>query len=580
MANRYWIGNGGNWNDTAHWSESSGGTGGASEPTGNDDVYFDANSFNLDGQVVNLKNGAGNNISYCRNFDWRGVTHNPALNFTGLLYASRSDLYIYGSMFLVSGMSITDSTAVGFNSIFLLAVFEEVLSTGNLDIPVAIYIEGEGSIWHQNGDLKMKEGSFNIGKYNQLGRPVVTYNTENYAITMSGHHLNIYQNGKLNLGSSILTINGTSLYDVIDIWEGGIFDMGSSTVNIVYENQPENNDYMEMLFEDGSVVIGGTSTINITGTTPDGVYIENENEEAVSLYNLNVSGKFWLGGNFNFESVVLNPGSESLWYPMGPDPMYVNTNRFSAIGTLANPIYLVDEQYDYNNPPDPAVVINLIVPSGTVAARYAYIRANTASGGANFYAFDSHDLGDNSGWLWYAPGPAYIKEGDPFSTGIYTLGRYSKNYPSILDLTYPISEDTLEGVEVGAVLVVGNDFYVSWKRVVDGVETYGIDKIDYSAKYTGAYLETRVITGNRDEFGSFRKFLFGYSDLPTGTNFTFKISKDYGENWLTLNTRQDSKRKIIYSDDGMESTVLQLRIQATVNGNQTPSLEEGKVIVE
>ena len=37
----YWIGNGGNWTDPAHWSLSSGGAAGACIPTLNDDVVFD-----------------------------------------------------------------------------------------------------------------------------------------------------------------------------------------------------------------------------------------------------------------------------------------------------------------------------------------------------------------------------------------------------------------------------------------------------------------------------------------------------------------------------------------------------------
>jgi len=45
MADRYWVGGSGNWSDTAHWSTSSGGSGGASLPDGlSDRVFFDANS--------------------------------------------------------------------------------------------------------------------------------------------------------------------------------------------------------------------------------------------------------------------------------------------------------------------------------------------------------------------------------------------------------------------------------------------------------------------------------------------------------------------------------------------------------
>lgn len=44
MANRFWRGGAGNWNDTAHWSTTSGGAGGASVPGTSDAAIFDQNS--------------------------------------------------------------------------------------------------------------------------------------------------------------------------------------------------------------------------------------------------------------------------------------------------------------------------------------------------------------------------------------------------------------------------------------------------------------------------------------------------------------------------------------------------------
>ncbi len=44
MADRYWVGGAGNWNDTAKWSTSSGGAGGASVPGAADNAIFDINS--------------------------------------------------------------------------------------------------------------------------------------------------------------------------------------------------------------------------------------------------------------------------------------------------------------------------------------------------------------------------------------------------------------------------------------------------------------------------------------------------------------------------------------------------------
>lgn len=44
LAQKYWVGGEGKWSDASHWSNTSGGVGGASVPTTNDKVFFDLNS--------------------------------------------------------------------------------------------------------------------------------------------------------------------------------------------------------------------------------------------------------------------------------------------------------------------------------------------------------------------------------------------------------------------------------------------------------------------------------------------------------------------------------------------------------
>lgn len=48
MAYRYWIGGDGDYEDSSHWSDTSGGTGGFSIPTTNDNIFFDINSSAID----------------------------------------------------------------------------------------------------------------------------------------------------------------------------------------------------------------------------------------------------------------------------------------------------------------------------------------------------------------------------------------------------------------------------------------------------------------------------------------------------------------------------------------------------
>lgn len=92
MANRYFVGGSGNWNDTAHWSTTSGGSSGASAPSSNDDVFLDSNSSGT--LTVNVE-------SYALSITCTG--------FTGTLTLS-AKLHTYGSVTLVSGMTFTPST--------------------------------------------------------------------------------------------------------------------------------------------------------------------------------------------------------------------------------------------------------------------------------------------------------------------------------------------------------------------------------------------------------------------------------------------------------------------------------------
>src|SRR3989304_2166582 len=44
MANKYWVGGSGNVSDTAHWSDTDGGAGGAVKPASADAVFITVNS--------------------------------------------------------------------------------------------------------------------------------------------------------------------------------------------------------------------------------------------------------------------------------------------------------------------------------------------------------------------------------------------------------------------------------------------------------------------------------------------------------------------------------------------------------
>lgn len=162
--------------------------------------------------------------------------------------------------------------------------------------------------------------------------------------------------------------------------------------------------------------------------------------------------------------------------------------------------------------------------------------------------------------------------GNPALQGVYSLGSYSKDYPKVLDLSWPISSGSLASIEVGAVLVLGFDLLVAWK---DG-SSYGVDAIDYTAKYTSAYLETRMMfPGQRD----LKKTLAGtyawYNSLPASTGVTMSYSKNGGA-YVSMSSEQktDSEFNEIRAElsvGGIGS--LQLKFAFTVSSNDAPTIE-------
>lgn len=175
-------------------------------------------------------------------------------------------------------------------------------------------------------------------------------------------------------------------------------------------------------------------------------------------------------------------------------------------------------------------------------------------------------------------------EGKPMGTGVYTLGAYSVQYPQVLDLTYPISERdgtdlVLDRVEIGSLLVDGNDLYVTWKRYTDTANYYGIDKLDYNNKLSGAFWESRIVLGNRSVFGNFSKFVISYAELPDGCDITLQYSKDFGTTWITMTTINDTQRKLLYCEIEYEATFTQYRLVITATSNDTPAIERADIIL-
>lgn len=174
--------------------------------------------------------------------------------------------------------------------------------------------------------------------------------------------------------------------------------------------------------------------------------------------------------------------------------------------------------------------------------------------------------------------------GNPADQLIYRIARHSRNYPWIMDAPYPISERT-EGalatvsISIGAILVVGNDIYVSWKNSAPYAPTYGVDKLNWSAKLTLAYFETRVMALEREKYSNFSKYIATYASMPASCSLSFSYNKNYAGYVAFTNEIDDTERNVVTVDEVVEATTLQFKVAATVSSNTAPEIESSAVIV-
>jgi hypothetical protein len=535
----YWVGNGGNWSDAEnHWAITSGGT--PSEdyyPLAQDSVYFDANSFNSPGHIVVVNSYHPSNPRFT-NMDWTGVTNNPELRFND--DDDGTCIEMYGTKFTLSeNMSVSNNMTNGYTGYikFNNPSEDTDIDTKGISTPIGFYCFLSPTVpvsYNLKSDLVDIDVLYINDGY-------VTFNTENHNINMAivdGSGGLQFWNGTFNAGSCTIVLDDT--YGNGRAWYiQGTYNAGTSDITLYANSYPTED--------------GGGSYVQV-----DGNVFYKFTIEGGAVYDC------WWGGAYIADFHIR---ATSITF-------YEDDTLSTGSLTVVASSLLNDESDELGQ----TYIISQT--SGYVRGRYLKIRGAIATGGARFYACNSTDLGYNTGWLWECPPEHfYTKEGDPFYSGVYTLGRYSRNYPSVLDLTYPISENTTYGVEVGSIMVVGEDFYVSWKKELDGVVTYGVDKINYNLKYPSAYFETRLMTGHRDVFATFREFILAYTDIPTGTGYTLEYSTDYGETWIMADLIQDVDRKTLNTEEGAESTLLQLRLSVKVSGNDAPVLEAGKVVL-
>ena len=161
---------------------------------------------------------------------------------------------------------------------------------------------------------------------------------------------------------------------------------------------------------------------------------------------------------------------------------------------------------------------------------------------------------------------------NPLNQGAWSLGRHDKNFPYVPNLEYPTSVGNLTGVTIGALMGYGNNLFMAWKDTT-GSTTYGVDAINWSAKYASAYLITLAIKSNREKRKTWKKYVASYKSLPTSTAIVLSYLKNYGSA-VALTSKTDSTWQKEYAEQQIDAGVMQLKCALTISSNNSPEIEE------
>lgn len=285
MAARYWIGGTGTWSssNTANWSTSSGGSGGASVPGAGDDVFIDANSG---GGTITLANSQ----RICRSLDFTG--------FNGT-FSLAATLGIYGSLTLVSGMTLSGASLITFmatSGSWTITTagltFAGSVTIGSASSTATWTLQDSWTFGTSNTTLSLAKGTLDTNGQ------TITVNTFNYSSSSSNTRT-------LTLGSSIINIATSFTYTSTS---GFTLNVGTSSIRLTSTASfaGAGLTWYELQLNGTSHTVQGTNTFTTftrTGTTAKTCSLSLSN-------NQTITGTLTLTGNSNVSRLLVQSDIE------------------------------------------------------------------------------------------------------------------------------------------------------------------------------------------------------------------------------------------------------------------------------
>lgn len=369
----YWVGGSGAWNDSSHWSISSGGAAGVCIPNLYDSVFFDSNSFLTTGDTV----FATADFMYCKNMDWSSAINNPVFYNAG---SFTNQLYISGSIILNPIMNWRFHAIVHLNS----PSAGNIVSTFGITTPVYLQLEGGGG-WElqsnfSNGSISFLSCVFRSNNFSMHGSFSTEYNLSNNVSVLFGTS---FVSGSVGfIDGSNITIDADSAHFNLT----GLSALPGMVFNDVIAN---NIQASSCSFHDvqTSSIYGNNNIFHNVVFNSDGNISGTNN----IIHKATVTGSYFYFGwihaaSFTFDSLLFNTPGIAINF--ADSSMLIINNYLSADGSCGG---LTTLNCNLGN----AIIKKT---SGNVTLNYVLLKNISAIGGAVFNATNAIDDGGNSGW--------------------------------------------------------------------------------------------------------------------------------------------------------------------------------------
>ena len=367
MANRYWVGGSGTWNNTSttNWSATSGGASGVAAPTTGDTVFFDSNSGTAATVTV-----ASTAVAATATVDKSDIN----LNFTGnatLSVAASNFTFTSGTLTLntytltvgrfISSNTNTRTIAFGTGNITLTGnnatIFSTITATG-------LVITGTPVV---NSTYSGATGTRTIRSASTAGGTASTAVTMNISAgtdiaDVGGHYVNLNYTGYK--GAAIATAVPRSIYGNLT-FDSGMTISGTNTTTFA--------------------ATSGTQQVTTNGVTLD--------------FPITING---VGGTVAFQDALTQGSTRAFTVTNG-------TVQFKAGATSTVGSFVTSGSgAKFLQSTTTGTQATLSQASGTVAVNSLVIQDSNATGGATWDATAATNTngGNNTGWTFAAGGNA------------------------------------------------------------------------------------------------------------------------------------------------------------------------------